>query len=180
MSRTVRIGLALVLAQAALVGAYWLVEQRRSNREAESTLGIEAPTPVDGEMPRLTLTNRAGETFVWTATDRPTLVHVWATWCPPCRTELPGLLGLPEDHAIDVVAIALDREWADVDRFFAEPPPPAVFLGDSARVEAELDVHTLPVTFLIESGRIRLRFDGARDWADAGFRRTWLRASASR
>ena len=45
-----------------------------------------------------------------------------------------------------------------------------VFLGDPAEVARALDVRTLPVTYLLEpTDRLRLRFDGARDWSDPSF-----------
>jgi thiol-disulfide isomerase/thioredoxin len=176
MNRTGRIVLALALAQAALVGVFWWVEHGRSaSHESNPELGIAPPVRLNGRMQGLSLTGRDGEPFEWTAPERPTLVHFWATWCPPCRTELPGILALSTAYSVDVVAVALDPEWADVDRFFAGRPPPNVFLGDSTQAEAGFDVHTLPVTFFVEAGgEIRLRFDGARDWTDARFSSTWV------
>ncbi len=173
MTRTARIALALGLGQAVLLVVYWAVERERW-AESETTLGVDPPARVDGRVQQLSLTTRAGQTFAWTP-QRPTLVHVWATWCPACRTELPSILALPADYPFDVVAIALDRDWAEVERSFAGRLGPNVFLGDLREIEAAFDVRTLPVTYLVEpGGRLRLRFEGARDWADVQFVRAWM------
>jgi thiol-disulfide isomerase/thioredoxin len=175
----VQIVVALVVVQAALVVGYWLVERERSaSRDSDSELGVADPSRVDGRVHRLTLTTHAGERFEWTAPERPTLLHFWATWCPPCRSELPGLLALPEQHGVDVVAVALDPQWGEVDRFFEGRAPAGVFLGDTHEIEADFGVHTLPVTLLVQpGGRIQLRFDGARDWTDARFTSAWMSAA---
>lgn len=171
LTRSSRVLLAVVAAQAALLGAYWLVERARSpERGPEAQLGTAPPLEVTGQAPQLSIRGRAGTAYDLRMIERPTLVHFWATWCPPCRAELPGLLALPASHPVDVVAVALDREWAVVDRFLGGRRPATVFLGDSAEVERALGVRTLPVTYLLgPGGQLRLRFDGARDWTDAAF-----------
>jgi hypothetical protein len=76
---------------------------------------------------------------------------------------LPGLLALPTEHAVDVVAIALDRESADGERFLSELDASKVFLADGSEVQRALGVRNLPVTSLLYNGnRIALRFDRAR------------------
>jgi cytochrome c biogenesis protein CcmG, thiol:disulfide interchange protein DsbE len=108
------------------------------------------------------------------STGRTTLVHVWATWCPPCRQELPGLLAVPSEYDVDVIAIALDKNWADVDRHLDGLDASGVFLGDSESVKRSLVVSTLPVTFILRQDQVALRFDGARDWTDRAFLKRWL------
>lgn len=178
MNRSLRIVLAVVGLQALLVGIYWLVEERR---ESELALSTAPPQRVGGRLPSLSLRAGNGDRIELKGIRRPTLVHFWATWCPPCRTELPALLALPEAHPVDVVAVALDRDWADVERFLEGRDSSRVFLAGSAEIERALNVRTLPVTYLVEpGGKLRLRFDGARDWADLRFLRTWLRDDVAR
>ncbi len=176
MSRAARGVVAVLAVQTALVGVYWMVEQRRAPQGvSQQELSTASPQHLDGQAPPLSLRTRDGNRFVLRGVERPTLVHFWATWCPPCRAELPALLALPEDHPVDVVAVALDREWVDVDLFLGGRAPPAVFLGDPAEAERAMGVRSLPVTFLMqpETG-LRLRFDGARDWSNSRFLSTWL------
>lgn len=172
MSRTARWVLAIALLQAGLVGVYWLVEHQRASGP-EERLGIEPPERLERPMPALAVVHRGGRRGELRTLSHRTLVHVWATWCPPCRAELPGLLALPSQHDVAVVAIALDRSWADVERFLGDLDSSSVVIAPSEDVERALGVRTLPVTFLVEAdGQLALRFDGARDWADETFLRT--------
>jgi thiol-disulfide isomerase/thioredoxin len=176
VSRAARWILAVVALQAALVGLYWLIEQRRSRvPRAAPELTTAPPTRASGQLASLSVRGRDGRHLDLRRIERRTLVHFWATWCPPCRTELPGLLALPDEHPVDVVAVALDRDWTAVDRFLGSRRPSNVFLGDSAAIERAFAVRSLPVTYLVEpGGRLRLRFDGARDWTSSTFLQRWL------
>lgn len=169
MSQTARWVLGIAILQAALLGTYWLVEHQRTEKTDES-LGIEPPQRVDMPMPSLTVIRRDGSRGDLQTGGRRTLVHLWATWCPPCRAELPGLLDLPARHDVAVVAVALDPSWDDVARFLGDMGSSRVVLATGEDVERAFGVRTLPVTFLVEpNGRIVRRFDGARDWADESF-----------
>jgi hypothetical protein len=87
------------------------------------------------------------------------------------------LLTLPNRHPVDVMAIALDNEWPDVERFLGDLSTTNVLLGDAGKVKRALGVRTLPVTFLVQpGGLITLRFDGARDWTNASYVYSWTSA----
>ncbi len=176
MSRPARIVVALIVVQAALLAGYWLVERRRSQTTGEDAALSTAPARrLEVQAQPLKLWPRHGDPVDLRTLRRPTLVHFWATWCPPCRAELPGLLALPDKRPVDVLAVALDKEWADVDRFLDGRDSAGVLLADHAEVGRAFDVHTLPVTFLVGAGgKLRLRFDGARDWADPVFVGRWI------
>lgn len=166
MNRTARWVLAIALLQAPAIGVYWFVEHQRTPKTGAS-LGTEPPQHVDMPMPSLTVVHRDGSRAELQSRGRRTLAHVWATWCPPCRAELPSPLELPSRHDVAVVAIALDPSWDDVVRFLGVLDSSDVVLAASQDVERVLGVRTLPTTFLVEAdGRIVLRFDGARDWTD--------------
>ena len=94
------------------------------------------------------------------------MLHFWATWCAPCREELPGLLALADDSTARILAVSVDREWSSVRRFFHDNPPPAVFLADGKVVEERFGVRHLPVTYILDDGgNLRLRLDGPRQWS---------------
>ncbi|MCA9617497.1 MAG: TlpA family protein disulfide reductase [Myxococcales bacterium] len=99
---------------------------------------------------------------------RPLLVHVWATWCPPCREELPALVDLADQGAAQVLLVALDDDWEPVRRFLARPVPAYIALADGREVARRFGVHELPASFVVDrAGTMTMRFRGAQDWTDA-------------
>ena len=94
---------------------------------------------------------------------RVVLLNVWATWCPPCREEIPGYIELANKYAKDglvIVGVSLDQAGVDVVKAFAARSKityPLV-MGDDAAVTAFGGVEALPTTFLIDrDGQVRDR-----------------------
>lgn len=53
---------------------------------------------------------------------KPVVLNIWATWCPPCRYEIPDIIAFAEDHAGDVVvlSISVDEVAAEAAAFAQE------------------------------------------------------------
>lgn len=105
---------------------------------------------------------------------RPLLVNIWATWCAPCKAEMPTLdaLATLEEGRVSVIAISQDLEGrAPVRAFFdkaaivnLEPYTDA----DNAILEAFGNNIALPTTILYDSaGREVWRVMGGVEWDDA-------------
>jgi peroxiredoxin len=92
---------------------------------------------------------------------RVVLVNFWATWCPPCRVEMPAFERIYRDkreQGFTIVAISTDRTGtAPVRRFLTERDltfPAAMATADVVRAFG--GVRALPTSFLIDrQGRIR-------------------------
>jgi thiol-disulfide isomerase/thioredoxin len=96
------------------------------------------------------------------------LIHFWATWCPPCRTELPAILELAERKRgrLQVWAVSTDRDWSSVQRFLKRRIPPEVVRDPTGSATNNYRVTGLPDSYLIDpDGRIRARFSGAQNWS---------------
>ncbi len=103
---------------------------------------------------------------------RVLLVNVWATWCEPCRVEMPSIERLYREFGpagLQVVAISVDPASAKqaVRDFAKELGLTFEILHDPDKsVAASYEITGYPETFVIgREGTIRKKFIGAADWS---------------
>lgn len=136
--------------------------------------GEEVFSPVSGKpvAPKLKLLDMDGKQIdLEKLKGKVVLVNFWATWCPPCRHEMPSLqrLWLKLGGAkVQIVAVNVGEDADTVHGFMGTLDEsltfPIVFDKDSATLRA-WPVRGLPTTFLIDnSGRIAYRAIGGRDF----------------
>ncbi len=93
------------------------------------------------------------------------LVNYWATWCPPCRAETPGLVSLANEHksnGLEVVGISLDEDIGAIRPFVDEYEVPYPILLPADRTTLSLVAEVLPTTVLYDrQGRMAKLYTGA-------------------
>jgi len=99
------------------------------------------------------------------------LLNVWATWCGPCRAEMPTLDRLQATlggERFEVLALSIDRAGADVVRaFFNEIGIEhlGIFVDTTMQASRDLKIFGLPGTLLIgPNGRELGRLIGPAEW----------------
>ncbi|HWI84437.1 TlpA disulfide reductase family protein [Ramlibacter sp.] len=139
----------LPLAAAAATGALaWLVGSALLTATDDST-----------RLPQLALPDVQGQPVALAAFHgKPTVVNLWATWCPPCRREMPVLLAAQGEHPDIHFVFVNERESAEqVRRFLAREQLPLrnVLLDAQGQAATQLGARGLPTTFFFDAqGRL--------------------------
>lgn len=136
-------------------------------------------------LPHATFLDHRGQTVTFDSLKGKTvLVNFWATWCEPCRHEMPSLARLHAALASDnfaVVAVSIDLEgYGVIDPFLNELKISAlpVYWDRSNRTVVELQTRGLPLTILIDRhGRWIGRLEGPAAW-DSQEAQALLKAAA--
>jgi thiol-disulfide isomerase/thioredoxin len=166
-ARTAAIFAGVAVAAAAL-GVYFATWHAGSKLPFARAAGAKP-------MPELTFEDANGRAH--TLADfrgRFVLLNIWATWCAPCREEMPALDRLQSQMASDrfqVVAVSVDQQGLPVARkFYAETGIKALplYIDRTARAAFTLDAAGLPATLLVDpQGREVGRHLGAVKWDSA-------------
>ena len=101
------------------------------------------------------------------------VLNFWATWCPPCRAEMPSMQRGWEqvkDEGIVFLGVNVGEDADTVFLFLADYPVDFPLLFDAqAKVIEAYPVTGLPTTYIIDpAGRITHRAVGSREWDDTG------------
>jgi thiol-disulfide isomerase/thioredoxin len=100
------------------------------------------------------------------------VLDFWATWCTPCKAEIPGYIDLQKKYAADglvFIGVSIDQDGALVVKRFIKDfgiNYTVVLAGDSDIESAYGDISMIPTTFIIDrQGRIRDKKVGKEDTA---------------
>ena len=100
------------------------------------------------------------------------IVNFWATWCEPCRDEMPSLQRLRDTFSaqgLEVWAVNLDEPESRVRGFLEKVPLKFTLLLDPGKEAAKAwNARILPASYVIgRDGRVQLSALGEIDWNDA-------------
>jgi peroxiredoxin len=148
----INVALALVLIVAGVGTLFWMGQQSSSDKINSSNRSFQHQ---EQTAPDFRLTSLSSETVhLSDYAGQIVLINFWATWCPPCRAEMPAINAFYEAHkeaGFVVLAVNSQEEAATVERFiqansFSFP----VLLDLQASAMDRYQVRGLPTTFIID------------------------------
>jgi thiol-disulfide isomerase/thioredoxin len=97
------------------------------------------------------------------------VLNVWATWCPPCRREMPGLESLSktlDPKRFAVIGLSTDKDPLLATEFIEQNGISfANFLDQNGKMSRRLGLQVYPETFVIAAdGTLLRRMTGLHDW----------------
>jgi len=154
------IGLGLVSA-----GVMFIFVQQRQSASLENLSAI--PAEVNYPAPNLSLTDLSGgPVSLDVYRGKVVLVNLWATWCPPCRQEMPALQAFYKkykDKNFELIAIDQEEPLETIAPFADEFHLTfTIWLDPGYQAQQEFHTINLPSSYVIDrNGQVRLLWIGA-------------------
>jgi peroxiredoxin len=158
--------LLLALAFIIFIGVSGWITERAKQLDLPSDMGtdselIGSPAPdftlkaLDGREVKLS-DYRGKETVV---------VAFWASWCGPCRMEMPSLQSFYQQHhgkGVEVLAVSIDDDAALAQKYAEQNRLPfPVLMDDNQQAASQYHVEGIPVIFVVDpAGKVRFALEG--------------------
>jgi len=134
-----------------------------------SDLGFDLPTE-EFPVPEFSLTSLSGEEVsISDYRGKVVFLNFWATWCPPCRAEMPSMQEVYErweDKDFEMVAVNLREDNKTVEKYMEEGGYTfPVLMDKEGQIGGLFGVTGIPTTFMVDKeGRLIARLVGTREW----------------
>jgi thiol-disulfide isomerase/thioredoxin len=122
--------------------------------------------------PRVVLARDGARRDLASKSGKGLILHFWATWCPPCREEMPELVKFVKDTKgdanVEFLAVSVDEDWKVVDAWLKERGIAGLPVAlDPRGATAHLyGTDKFPETwFIAPSGEVVQQIVGAADWS---------------
>ena len=150
---------ARLLAGLCLAWLAWLFPESLYASGLTRVATAPLPGPTDGPLPALIASYRG----------QPVIISFWASWCEPCRQEMPSLQRLAERWralGLAVITVAVADQRSRIADFLSENELQLAVVDDRERIVSRAwGARLLPTTVVLDRRhRIRLRGEGAIDW----------------
>jgi peroxiredoxin len=131
------------------------------------------PAQVGRHAPDFTVSDGTTSVHLASYRGKVVLVNFWATWCPPCIQEMPGLIQLHHDRPdLAILAVSIDEDPYAYSSFLQRRHIDLITVRDPEQTAAKL-YHTdgWPETYILDrQGIIRRKIVGDPDWSSPELR----------
>lgn len=177
MLNIVRIG---VLVTMLFVGCSPFVsntnEKEASGSEKPPAATLSSDSPVKISMPSLMIQDVNGNiSSIKNLKGKKVFVNLWASWCPPCRREMPSIEKLyksTDTGKVSFIMLSMDDDFGKAKKFIKEEKMILPIYSITGSIPDLFDVMSIPATFIFdEHGDLIKKVDGMDDYNTDEYRK---------
>ena len=143
----------------------------------DSVSPLDSDKAINTAAPDFTLRDMHGKDITLSSfRGKVVLLNFWATWCPPCKAEMPTMNRLYNEirsRGFEVIAVSTDNSLSTLKNYLSKSRLDfAVVHDERNHVSKQYRVFSMPTSFLInKNGIIVEKFYGEYDWTEPDVRR---------
>lgn len=138
--------------------------------------GMPEEVKAESEMaPDMSFVDGEGKTFTLSSLrGKVVFLNFWATWCPPCRAEMPSINALyerfREDKNVIFLTVDTDGNYKKANNFLKKQQYSLPLYVADSQIPGELLGRSIPTTVIInKKGQVAYRHEGAADYGNEKF-----------
>ena len=149
-------------------GLFACSSSNNRGREDRAAMAVEPQAGIE-KLPSFTVRNVAGETVsLDSLKGKKVFINLWATWCPPCRQEIPSIERLysevDKEKAVFIM-LSLDESFEVAKRFAASKGLQLPIYYPAENLPDLFNVKGIPATFIFnEEGELVKQIEGMEDY----------------
>ena len=163
-----KLALSLLLLGAFAVFSFTVKNRLNTKESPVTALKLSAP------MPDFTLPDAGGQPVKFSDVSRQNklvLINFWATWCTPCRMEMPEferMYAAKKNERFTLLAIIVDKEREKAEAYLKNKPVSfPVLIDKDGAVSKQLGLQALPTTILVgEDGKVLQVIEGVQPYIE--------------
>ena len=166
-SRSFFVGFILcaVFLVPQLLDAQVSAEAEKAFQEARIQILKNRQNPVNFSLPLL----NGREAALSSYKGKVIILNFWATWCPPCRAEMPSMETLYQrlkNQGLEILAVDIGEDSDTVQKFIKSNPYTfPVLLDNGGKLSSQYGVSAIPTTYILDrEGKIIARIVGSIQW----------------
>ena len=168
--------LLLFTIGALAIGCANNTKQAAETPVSETLQAEENNTASAGVLPSFSMRDQQGRLVsLQNLKGKKLFVNLWATWCPPCRQEMPSIAKLyasVDTSKVAFVMLSLDDRFEKAVQYVAKNRWPFPVYYPAENLPELFNVPGIPSTFIFdENGRLLKKIEGSENYNTDGFRK---------
>ena len=151
--RNIAVSAFLFLALAACSGGDGSVEEGAGKPEVKVSTSTPAVQPATEEAGGIIDMDPEGlEAYLQANKGKPTMIMLWATWCPSCKQQIPELELLSETHGdkLNIIAMSLDENRPALERYLEKKPIDLTVAWGDQQIARNHNVEAIPTLLIFD------------------------------